>query len=114
MKCDLRAVFAALALVLASCQGAGLDSGMGGEMAPPVSQPGSMNGGGMTGGLGGSMPGQMAGPNVGPNGQEQLANPGATLAPNEAQYNISQGPSGMKCPLVQLLNQEFNCNLAFN
>lgn len=116
MKCDIRAVFAALALALASCQGAGLDSGMGGGMEPPVSQPGSINGGGLNGSSMGNGIGnnQVAGPNVGMNGQEQLTNPGATLAPNEAQYPIGQGPSGMKCPQVLAFNQPFNCNLAFN
>jgi hypothetical protein len=117
MKFDARAVFAVLALVLASCQGGGFDSGMGGEMSPPVSQPGSMNGpmgGGLNNGLNNNSNNQLAGPNVGPNGQEELANPGATLAPNEAQYAISQGPSGMKCPLVQQFNQEYNCSLTFN
>ncbi len=113
MKWDMRAVFAALALVLASCQGAGLDSGMGGGMEPPVSQPGSMTGG-MTGGMNGGMGNQVAGPNVGANGQEQLTNPGATLAPNEAQYPIGQGPTGMKCPQVLQYGQGYNCSLAFN
>ena len=117
MKCDARAVFAALALVLASCQGSGLDSGMG-DMTPPVSQPGAMNAGGISGGgaggLNGGMNGGMSGPSIGMNGQEQLANPGATLGPNEAQYPISQGPTGMKCPNVQLFNQQYTCNLAFN
>ena len=68
MRCDWRVVFAALALSLASCQGSGLDSGMGGmvDMAPPVTQ-----GGGIGGGLpnqmgGGGMPGAMAGPSTGP------------------------------------------------
>ncbi len=118
IKCDARAVFAALALVLASCQGSGLDSGMGGEMSPPVSQPGAMNAGGINSGgpngLNGGVNGNMSGPSVGMNGQEQLANPGATLAPNEAQYPVSQGPTGMKCPMVQLFNQQYTCNLAFN
>jgi hypothetical protein len=118
MKCDMRAVFAALALILASCQGASLDSGMGGGgMEPPVSQPGSMNGGGM-GGFGNNnnngTNGQMAGPNVGTNGQEELTNPGATLAPNQAQYPISQGPTGMKCPQVLQYTQPYNCSVAFN
>lgn len=115
MKCDARAVFAALALALASCQGSGLDNGMGGMgggMEPPVSQPGSI--GGMNGGLSGGMNGQMAGPTVGSNGKEELANPGATLAPNEAQYPISQGPTGMKCPTVMQLNAQYTCTLAFN
>ncbi len=111
MKCDARAVFAALALVLASCQGSGFDNGMGSDMTPPVSQPGSV--GGMNGQFGG-MNGQMAGPTTGPNGKEELANPGATLAPNEAQYPVGQGPSGMKCPTVTQLNAQYGCTLAFN
>lgn len=112
---DARAAFAGLALILASCQGQGFDSGMG-DMTPPVSQPGSMSQGGMQGanGIGGGLGNQMAGPNVGANGQEELTNPGATLAPNEAQYPIGQGPNGMKCPLVQQFNQQYNCTLAFN
>lgn len=117
MKCDARAVFAALALVLASCQGSGLDSGMGGDITPPVSNPGSMSGGGINsgpGGLNAGMNGGMSGPTIGMNGQEELANPGATLAPNEAQYPIAQGPTGMKCPNVQLFNQEYSCSVAFN
>ncbi|MGB6521450.1 MAG: hypothetical protein WBE83_06740 [Candidatus Cybelea sp.] len=117
MRLDARAVFGALALVLASCQGGGLDSGMG-DMTPPVSQPGSIGqGGGMAGGnlnSNSSGTGGMSGPTIGMNGQAELANPGATLAPNEAQYPISQGPSGMKCPNVQLLSQQYACNLAFN
>src|SRR5579863_2707462 len=94
----------------------GLDSGMGGGgMEPPVSQPGSMNGGiGGPAGIGAANGNQIAGPKVGANGQEQLANPGATLAPNEAQYGIAQGPSGMKCPQVQVYSQTFACNVAFN
>jgi hypothetical protein len=92
---------------------------MGGEMGPPVSQPGSMTGGmgnGLNNGIGNnnSNNNQIAGPNVGMNGQEELTNPGATLAPNEAQYAISQGPTGMKCPLVQEYSQEFACTVAFN
>lgn len=118
MKCDARAVLAALALVLASCQGSGFDSGGMGDMAPPVSQPGAMNGttgGGLSGNMSGQLgQGQMAGPNVGPGGQEELTNPGATLAPNEAQYPIGQGPSGMKCPTVQQFSQQYLCSLAFN
>jgi len=113
MRCDARAVFAALALVLASCQGQGFDSGMG-DMSPPVSQPGSiggMNGGGLSSSMSG---GTLAGPTVGPNGREELANPGATLAPNEAQYPIAQGPTGMKCPAVLQFNQQYACSLAFN
>jgi xyloglucan-specific exo-beta-1,4-glucanase len=115
MKCDARAVFAALALVLASCQGSGFDNGMGGmggDMSPPVTQPGQI--GGMSGGGLGGMNGQMAGPSIGPNGKEELSNPGATLAPNVAQYPIGQGPSGMKCPTVTQLNSQYACTLAFN
>lgn len=93
----------------------GLDSGMGGGMEPPVSQPGSINGGiNGAGGMGAQNGGQIAGPNVGANGQEQLANPGATLAPNQAQYPIAQGPTGLKCPQVQVYSQAFACNVAFN
>lgn len=117
MRLDARAGFGALALILASCQGSGLDSGMG-DMAPPVSQPGSIGAGGMPG-AGGNLnsnsgAGGASGPTIGMNGQAELANPGATLAPNEAQYPISQGAAGMKCPNVQLFNQLYACNLAFN
>jgi hypothetical protein len=116
MRCDVRVVLAGLALVLGSCQGSGLDSGMG-DMTPPVSQPGSMAGGGLPNGMGGGgLPGAMAGPTVGPNGQEQLVNPnpGATLAPNMAQYPLAQGPSGMKCPNVTQFNAQYGCTIAFN
>ena len=80
----------------------------------PSPQPGSiggMNGGGLSSGMNG---GTLAGPTVGPNGREELANPGATLAPNEAQYPIGQGPSGMKCPTVLQFSQQYACTLAFN
>jgi hypothetical protein len=88
---------------------------MGGEMGPPVSNPGSMSGGiGSNGGLSSGSMGNEAGPTVGPNGQEELTNPGATLAPNESQYPIGQGPSGMKCPVVQQFQQQYNCTVAFN
>ena len=103
-------------LLLGSCQGSGLDSGMGG-MKPPVSNPGAIGANGMGGGMGAPISGSnnnMSGPTIGANGQAELANPGATLAPNEAQYAISQGPSGMKCPTVLLYSQQYGCNLAFN
>jgi hypothetical protein len=114
MKLDVRVVFAALVLVLGSCTGSGLDSGMS-DLTPPVSQPGPMSqGGGMGGSLGNSINGNNSGPSIGANGQEELANPGATLAPNEAQYSVSQGPNGMKCPTVSLYSQQYTCNVAFN
>lgn len=117
MRFDARAVFAALAFLLASCQGSGLDSGMG-DMNPPVSNPGSIGANGMGNGMGapisGSNTGGMSGPTIGANGQAELANPGATLAPNEAQYPISQGPTGMKCPNVLVYSQQYGCNVAFN
>ena len=73
-----------------------------GDMTPPVSQPGSIGaGGGMAGGgnlNSNSGAGGMSGPTIGMNGQAELANPGATLAPNEAQYPISQGPAGIEVP----------------
>src|SRR5579863_4166872 len=118
MKFDVRAVFAVLALALGSCQGMnGLDSGGMGGMEPPVSNPGSMNGGIGGAGIGNNgMNGnnQISGPNVGLNGQEELANPGATLAPNETQYPIAQGPNGMKCANVQQFTQQYACSISFN
>ena len=101
--------FAALALVLAACQG-GFDSGAGGmpgEVGPPVGNPGPM-------GASPGEPGEMEGPTTGPNGQPELSVPGATLAPNEAQYPVGDGPNGMKCPQVSLQLQEFNCAVSFN
>ena len=82
--------------------GRGLDSGMGGMggMAPPVTQGGGMGGGLPSNGRRRNAR-RKAGPSTGPNGQEQLAaNPGATLAPNQAQYPVADGPTGMKCPTV--------------
>jgi hypothetical protein len=102
-------VFAGIALALAACQG-GFDSGTGGMpgeaggVGPPVGNPGPI----------GASPGDMQGPEIGPNGQPELTMPGATLAPNEAQYPVGQGPSGMKCPEVSVQMQQFNCILSFN
>src|SRR5581483_12305761 len=118
MRLDSRAFLAALALGLASCQGSGLDSGGMGDMTPPVSQGGGIGGGGgLPGQIGnnGGLGGAMAGPSTGPNGQEQLApSVGATLAPNMAQYPLSQGPNGMKCPNVVQFNAQYGCSIAFN
>ena len=103
MKVDLRIAFAAIALGLAACQG--LDSGGmggmggGGMMGPPVSQPGPMGTGG-----------DMEGPTVGANGQAELTAPGATLAPNQTQFAVGDGPNGVKCPVVTL----FSCVVSFN
>ena len=100
MKFDIRVAFAALALALGSCQG--LDSGGmggGGMMGPPVSQPGPMGTGG-----------DMQGPTIGANGQAELTQPGATLAPNQTQFAVADGPSGVKCPVVTL----FGCTVSFN
>ncbi|HVA32710.1 MAG TPA: hypothetical protein VNG31_01095 [Candidatus Baltobacteraceae bacterium] len=108
MNSKIRAAFAALALVLAACQG-GFDSGaggmggMGGDMGPPVGNPGPIG-----------APGEMQGPTTGPNGQPELSVPGSTLAPNEAQYPVADGPNGMKCPQVSLQMQQFNCSVSFN
>jgi hypothetical protein len=107
MKFDVRAAFAALALILASCQG-GFDSGaggmggMGGGMGPPVQNPGPMGSG------------EMAGPTIGPNGQPELSVPGATLAPNEAQYPVGDGPTGMKCPQISVTGLQYECTMSFN
>ncbi|HEY1975204.1 MAG TPA: hypothetical protein VGG89_01495 [Candidatus Baltobacteraceae bacterium] len=103
---------AAIALALAACQG-GLDSGGGGmpgDVGPPVGNPGQL--GASPGGMGPG--GDMQGPEIGPNGQPALTVPGSTLAPNEAQYPVGQGPSGMKCPQISVQMQQFNCTLSFN
>jgi hypothetical protein len=106
----LRAACAALVLALAACQGSGFDSGgmggMGGgmgDMGPPVGNPGPMG-----------TPGGMQGPELGPNGQPELTLPGATLAPNEAQYPVGDGPTGMKCPQVAIQMQQYTCSISFN
>ncbi|MEO6836656.1 MAG: hypothetical protein ABI231_12235 [Candidatus Tumulicola sp.] len=98
MRCDVRIAFAALALALAACQG--MDSGgMGGMMGPPVSQPGPMGSGG-----------ELQGPTIGANGQAELTVPGATLAPNQSQFAVGDGPNGVKCPVVT----QFTCTVSFN
>ncbi|HTA38459.1 MAG TPA: hypothetical protein VK760_05260, partial [Candidatus Acidoferrales bacterium] len=112
MKIDLRIAFAGLVmLAAAACSGmSGLDSGaggMGGEVAPPVngqSAFGQQQGAGANAG----------GPTAGPNGVASLANPGATLAPNQAQYPVADGPTGMKCPPLTLQGQQYNCTFSFN
>ena len=115
----LRVVLAALALILASCQGGGLDSGMGGMgggMEPPVSQPGSMNGGG----IGGPKQWQRDVRTRWPvrtsaaTGKKNSRILARRSRPIEAQYAIAQGPTGMKCPQVLQYNQPYNCNVAFN
>ncbi|HEY1654042.1 MAG TPA: hypothetical protein VGF86_02885 [Candidatus Tumulicola sp.] len=99
MKFDVRVAFAALALVLGSCQG-GLDSGgVGGMMGPPVSQPGPMGSGG-----------DLQGPSIGANGEAELTAPGATLAPNQKQFAVADGPNGVKCPVVT----QYTCTVSFN
>ncbi len=110
MKLNLLPAFAAVALALAACQG-GLDSGTGGmpgDVGPPVGNPGQI------GGMSPGPNGDMEGPEIGPNGQPALTVPGSTLAPNEAQYPVGQGPSGMKCPQISVQMQQFNCTLSFN
>lgn len=116
MKLDIRIAFGVLALVLASCQGGGFDSGGGGyggmgggQMGPPMQNPGPMGSGGL-----GTNPNDMAGPTIGPNGQPELTVPGATLPPNEAQYPVGDGPSGMRCPQVPVMGQLYTCSLSFN
>ncbi len=99
LKFDVRIAFATVALVLGACQG-GLDSGGGmpGMMGPPVQQPGPMG------------TGEMQGPTIGANGQPELTSPGATLAPNQSQFAVGDGPNGVKCPLFQ----QYTCTLSFN
>lgn len=99
IRFDVRVAFAVVALGLASCQG-GLDSGMGGMgMGPPVQQPGPMS------------TGEMLGSSIGANGQPELTAPGATLAPNQTQFPVAQGPSGVKCPVVMT---QYTCTFSFN
>ena len=75
---------------------------MGGGMGPPVQAPGPM------------ASGEMQGPEIGPNGQPELTMPGATLAPNEAQFPVGDGPSGMKCPPLAISGQQYGCTISFN
>ena len=112
MKIDLRIAFAGLImLAAAACSGmSGLDSGaggMGGEVAPPVNGQGAF---GQQQGAGANA----GGPTAGPNGMAELANPGATLSPNQAQYPVADGPTGMKCPQLTLQGQQYNCTFSFN
>jgi hypothetical protein len=112
VKIDLRVAFATLALVaVAACSGmSGLDSGaggMGGEVAPPVNGQGAL--GSQMGGNGNA-----GGPTAGPNGMAELTNPGSTLAPNQAQYPVADGPTGMKCPTITIQGQQYLCNFSFN
>lgn len=112
MKIDLRIAFAGLVLLAAAaCSGmSGLDSGaggMGGEVAPPVNGQGAF---GQQQGVGSNA----GGPTAGPNGVAELANPGATLAPNQVQYPVADGPTGMKCPQITLQGQQYNCTFSFN
>lgn len=104
MKASLLALLAALALALAACQG-GLDSGGGGMggLEPPVGAQGPLGGGNTT-------PFGSGGPTAGPNGVAELTHPGATLAPDQAQYPIGDGPTGMKCPTIS----GFGCTFSFN
>ncbi len=100
MKFDVRIAFATVALLMGACQG-GLDSGAGGMpgmMGPPVQQPGPMG------------TGEMQGPTIGQNGQPELTQPGATLAPNQSQFAVGDGPNGVKCPLFE----QYTCTLSFN
>ena len=100
MKFDIRIAFAAVALTMGACQGGGFDSGGGmpGMMGPPVQQPGPMGSG------------EMQGPTIGANGQAELTQPGATLAPNQSQFAVGDGPNGVKCPNFQ----QYSCTLSFN
>src|SRR5271163_4479526 len=109
MKFDVRVALAAVALLLSACQGGGFDSGGMGGVGPPVSTqggqmgaPGQMGGGmGLPGQQGFETPGnEMGAPTAGPFGGATLTAPGHTLAPNQGQYPVANGPTGMKCPEV--------------
>jgi hypothetical protein len=102
-----RAGFGALiALAAAACSSmGGLDSG--GGIAAPINAQSAL-GEQQTAGA------NSGGPTAGPNGVAELANPGATLAPNQAQYPVANGPSGLKCPQIIVQGQAYACAFSFN
>ena len=95
-----------LAAVAACSQMGGLDSG-GSGLGTPVNAQSAF--GQQTAGSANT-----GGPTAGPNGVAELANPGATLAPNQAQYPVANGPSGLKCPPIVLQGQTYACGFSFN
>jgi hypothetical protein len=102
-----RAGFGALiVLAVAACSSmGGLDSG--GGIAAPINAQSAL-GEQQTAGA------NSGGPTAGPNGVAELANPGATLAPNQAQYPVANGPSGLKCPQIVVQGQAYACAFSFN
>ncbi len=84
----------------------GLDSG-GGGLAAPINAQGALGQQAANGA-------NTGGPTAGPNGVAELTNPGSTLAPNQAQYPVANGPSGLKCPQVILQGQAYACGFSFN
>jgi hypothetical protein len=115
-------LFAALIVLAAGCSSmGGLDPanamGMGGAQAagaPPNGEsPGQQVSGGNNG-ANGANGANAGGPTAGPNGIALLANPGATLSPNQARYPISGIAAAMNCPTLTLQGQLYSCTLAFN
>jgi hypothetical protein len=104
-----RAGFGALAiLAVSACSSmGGLGGDSGGGLTAPVNAQGAF-GQQQTGNT------NAGGPTAGPNGVAELANPGATLAPNQAQYPVANGPSGLKCPPIALQGQTYACGFSFN
>lgn len=95
-----------VAAVAACSSMGGLDSG-GSGLEAPVNAQGAL-GQQQTSGT------NTGGPTAGPNGVAELANPGATLAPNQAQYPVANGPGGLKCPPIVLQGQTYACGFSFN
>jgi hypothetical protein len=104
-----RAAFGSLVLAaVAACSSmGGLGDPSGGGLTAPVNAQGAF-GQQQTAGT------NTGGPTPGPNGVAELANPGATLAPNQAQYPVANGPSGLKCPQIVLQGQTYACGFSFN
>jgi hypothetical protein len=102
-----RVAFGALVIAAAAAcsQMGGLDSG--GGIAAPINAQSAL-GEQQTAGA------NAGGPTAGPNGVAELANPGSTLAPNQAQYPVANGPNGLKCPQIVLQGQTYACGFSFN
>jgi hypothetical protein len=103
-----RAGFSALiVLAVGACSSMGGLGDPGTGLAPPVNPQSALGQQQATGANSG-------GPTAGPNGVAELANPGSTLAPNQAQYPVANGPSGLKCPQIILQAQAYACGFSFN
>ena len=114
VKIDLRIAFAGLIMVAAAaCSGmSGLDSGGPAAWAARSLRRSTDRARSASSRAAGANAG---GPTAGPNGVAELANPGATLrAESKSQYPVADGPTGMKCPQLNLQGQQYNCTFSFN